>query len=294
VTREGSPPSPALGIIGLGEMGGPIAARLVRAGYPTTGFDLRAEALAALVAAGGDAAANGAAVVAAAEAVLLSLPSAEAFVAVAETELLPHARPGQVFIELGTSVPDDIRRLAAAFAERGAALLDVPLSGGRAGAEQGRLRLFAGGDRATFDRWRHLLETIGGRDTIYYCGPAGMGSVLKGVNQLKMGLHAALHLEILAFAVREGLDLAVVERAFPTEGWLSLHDFPARLARGEGPNIGVKFRELPYYLRQAHAHGYELPLTRALHAFCDRGERLVIDDHRPAPSFWHELMRPAR
>lgn len=288
-----SPPSHRIGFVGLGEMGGPIAARLAQAGYTVTGYDLRADARAALVAAGGRAASSIAAVVAAADAVLTALPSAETFMAVAEQELLPRARSGQVFVELGTSVPDDVRRLAASFAARGATLLDVPLSGGKPGAEHGRLRMFAGGDRAVFERWRPLFVAIGGPDTLYYCGPAGTGSVVKGVNQLKMALHAAIHLEMLAFAVREGVDLAVVERAFPTEGWLTLHDFPAKIARGEGPHIGVKFRELPYFLRQAHAHGYELPMTRALHEFCDRGERLVTDDHRPAPSFWHELTKPA-
>jgi hypothetical protein len=60
---------------------------------------------------------------------------------------------------------------------------------------------------------------------------------------------------------------------------------------GEGNNVGVKFRELPYYIRQAQEEGFELPLTKLVYDICNKGERVVIDDHRDAPSFWNELTK---
>ena len=63
------------------------------------------------------------------------------------------------------------------------------------------------------------------------------------------------------------------------------------VAEGSGSDQGVKFRELPYFLHEAEESGYPLPLTRALYEFCDAGERVVEDDKRSAPSFWHELTK---
>ena len=62
-----------------------------------------------------------------------------------------------------------------------------------------------------------------------------------------------------------------------------------RIARGDGEQIGVKFRELPYFLREAAEARFPLPLTELLYAFLDKGERVVIDDNRPAPAFYRQL-----
>ena len=283
---------PAVGFIGLGAMGGPLARNLLRAGYPLRAFDLDPDRLAACVGAGAAAGTGAAEVAARADVVLTSLPSSDAFVQVAEGELLPGARPGQTFIDLGTTTPPETRRLAARFAERGAVLLDVPVSGGPGGAERADLYLFAGGDEAALARVRPLLEAIGGAARLTHCGPAGSGQVVKGVNQLMMGLGNAAYLEALAFGVRAGVDPATIRRAIGDTGrWRA--DFSGvagQAAAGRGEEVGVKFRELPYFLREAEASGFALPLTRTLHAFCDAGERVTIDDNRPAPSFWRQLL----
>ena len=213
--------------------------------------------------------------------------------AVAEQTLLPHARAGQVFVDLGTTIPHETRRLAAAFAGRGATLLDVPVSGGSRGAEQGRLRMFVGGDESVFNRVRPLLEFMGGSDKLTYCGPSGCGQIAKGVNQLKSALGTAAMVEALAFAVRAGLPPETVAAAFGAgskEEASGIVKYARAVAANPDAHFGVKFRELSYFLAEAEGRGFALPLTRALHAFCDRGERVVSDDNRPAPSFWHELM----
>lgn len=285
---------PALGLIGLGAMGGPMAANLLQAGYPLAVYDLDGGKVGACMETGATAAGSVAEVVDASAVVLASLPSSEAFACVAEGEVLPRARAGQTVIDLGTTPPPEARRLAALFAARGAALLDVPVSGGPGGVEGRRLRMFAGGERDVFERCRPILEAIGGADHITYCGPSGAGQVVKGVNQLAMGLGVAAYLEAVGFGVRAGVDAETIRHAVGDaagEGWRRELDRVADgAARGEGERAGVKFRELPYYLREAAERGFALPLTETLYGVCDAGPRVTTDDNLPAPSYWRELM----
>lgn len=284
--------SSPVGFIGLGAMGGPMAANLLRAGIGVLGYDLVPERRQALAAAGGTLAPDVAAIVAAVDIVCTSLPTNEAWVAFAEGVLLPQARPGQVIIDFGTVIPAETRRIAAALAARGCRLLDVPVSGGAEGALKGRLRMFAGGDRAAFERVLPVLHAVGGSDKLTYCGPSGAGQVVKGVNQLKSALQTAALVEALAFAVRAGVPAATVAEAFSAGSAAeasAIVKYARAAAADPGAHFGVKFRELPYYLAEAGQGGFALPLTRALFEFCDRGPRDVMDDHRPAPNFWREL-----
>lgn len=295
--RSFLPASTRVGFIGLGAMGAPMVRRLVRAGYRVNAFDLDPARIAAVVAHGAQAVAGPADLAGHSDLIGVSLPSSEVFVSVAEQALIPAAREGQVFIDFGTTVPAETRRLHAAFAARGAALLDVPVSGGAAGAESGRLRMFAGGETSAFAAARPLLESIGGGDKLTFCGPSGSGQIAKGVNQLKSALQTAAMLESLAFAVRAGVSAEIVAAAFgagPAAEASAIVKLARAVAADPEAHFSVKFRELPYYLAEARTQGFALPLTEALHRFCAAGERMVSDDNRPAPSFWRELMiRPA-
>ena len=122
---------------------------------------------------------------------MTSLPSSDAFVRLAADILLPQARV-QVFIDFGTPTPPEFRRLAAAFVQQGAYLVDAPVSGGPSGAKQGTLYVFVGGDAAVVEQCRPLLEVVGDPAKTTYCGASGAGQVVKGVNQLMMGLRAML------------------------------------------------------------------------------------------------------
>ena len=287
---------PSLGFIGVGAMGGPMARHLLRAGYPLRAFDTDGERLAACVDAGATGIHSAAEAVEGSDIVLTSLPSSDAFVGAAEGTLLPRAREGQVFIDFGTVTPPETRRLAALFARRGAVLIDAPVSGGPAGAEKAELRMFVGGDAAAVERCRPILETVGGSEGLTYCGPSGAGQVVKGVNQLAMGLGAAAYLEAVAFGVLAGVDAEIIGRAVGgAEGWRAMVARTADAAQqGRANGIGVKFRELPYFLREAREQDFLLPLTQVLYEFCDAGERVVIDDNRSAPSFWHQLTQKNR
>jgi 2-hydroxy-3-oxopropionate reductase len=282
---------PIVGFIGLGEMGGPMACNLLRAGYPVVGYDLDEARLARVVAAGGSAGADVADVVWRSQVIATSLPSSGSFVQVAEEEILPNVSAGQIVIDFGTVTPPETRRLAARFAERGVDLLDAPVSGGGGGAERAQLYMFVGGREETVESCMPILHTIGGGDRLTYCGPAGSGQVVKGVNQLMMGLVDAAYLEAISFGVNNGVDIGVIKQAIGSEGrWrVDFNRTAQRIVDGQGNNVGVKFRELPYFLHAAQEAGFDLPITRTVREFCDKGPRIVIDDHREAPSYWHEL-----
>ena len=283
---------PRLGFIGLGRMGGGMARNLVRWSPPLWVFDLKPDRVEACVAAGAVAAGSARQLVEECDVVLTSLPSSEVFVRVAERDLLPNARGGQVFLDMGTTEAPETRRLAAALAGKGAALLDCPVSGGSGGAEAGTLHIFVGGDRAAYERCRAILEVLGDPQRVAYCGPSGTGQAVKGVNQLAMGLVAAAYLEAVSFGLRAGADPDAIARAVGgEEPWRRRVAHLARLAKeGKADDVLVKFPELPYFLSEARERGFAMPLTEALHAFCQPGPRHWTDNmNRPRVSFWHQL-----
>ena len=136
---------PTIGFIGLGNMGGRMAKNFHNAGYPLIGYDIDAAKCTALAATGATAGQDTAEVIRNSDVVMTSLRSSDVFCNVAEQHLIPNAREGRVFIDLGTTEVERTRELAAAFAERGAALIDAPVSGGPHGSETGTLRIFCRG-----------------------------------------------------------------------------------------------------------------------------------------------------
>lgn len=287
---------PVLGFIGLGAMGAPMVRNLLAAKFRVVVFDLVPDRVQACVGAGAEATESGAEVVRKSDFILVSMPSSDAFVRLAEEVLLEELRPEQIVIDTGTTTPPETRRLGLLMDERRAALVEAPLSGGPAGADRADMLMFVGGHREAVERCRPVLEALTQPNRITYCGGQGTGQIVKGVNQLAMGLAAAAHLEAIAFGVRAGVDAATIRQAVsPPEGFPGLWrpqfaQIADQVAGGCGEQVGVKFRELPYFLREAEERAFELPLTEVLYRFCDAGERVVIDDNRQAPSFWRQLL----
>ncbi len=285
---------PTIGFIGLGNMGGRMAKNLHNAGYPLIGYDIDAAKCTALAAIGATAGQDTAEVVKNNDVVMTSLRSSDVFCSVAEQHLIPNARDGHVFIDLGTTEVERTREFATAFAERGAALIDAPVSGGPHGSETGTLRIFVGGDAAIVEKCRLILEILGEPKYVVYCGPSGSGQIVKGVNQLAMGLGAAAYMEAMAFGVCAGVDpKAIREVVGMGDGWRGEFDSIAkRIIDGGGETLVVKYPELPYFLAAAEASGFEIPLTKALYEFCKNGNYEMFDNmNRPSRSFWRTLTK---
>jgi len=192
----------AIAFIGLGNMGAPMAANLVKAGHSVAGFDLVA-ALRETAATSGVAIAESArAAVAAAEVVVTMLPAGRHVVAV-WSDILPAAPKGALFIDSSTIDVESARRAHQAAAAAGMASLDAPVSGGVGGATAGTLTFMAGGAEAAFGAGRPILEAMGKR--IVHCGGAGAGQAAKICNNMILGATMIATCEAFALAEKLGL-----------------------------------------------------------------------------------------
>ncbi|QQS11077.1 MAG: NAD(P)-dependent oxidoreductase [Rhodospirillales bacterium] len=201
-----------VGFIGLGTMGAGMAANLQKAGHELVVHDLTRQAAGALIAKGAVWAATPRAVAEAADVVFASLPGPKEVEAVSTGDdgLLAGVRAGNALFDLTTNAPATVRKLHALFLERGAHLLDAPVSGGPRGAASGKLSLWVGGDEAVYDRHKALLDAIG--DQARYVGPIGAGSVAKlAHNCAGYALQTALA-EVFTMGVKGGVEpLALFE-----------------------------------------------------------------------------------
>jgi 3-hydroxyisobutyrate dehydrogenase len=195
-----------IGFIGLGNMGGPMAANLVKAGHQVTGFDLAPASLAALAAAGGKTAKSAAEAAAAGEVVVTMLPAGPHVRAVylGDGKVLASARKGALLIDSSTIDVETARGVAKAAQDAGFGMLDAPVSGGVGGATAGTLTFMVGGEAADFERARPILEKMG--KTIVHAGPAGNGQAAKICNNMILGISMIAVCEGFALAEKLGLD----------------------------------------------------------------------------------------
>jgi len=199
-----------IGFIGLGNVGGKLSGSLLRNGMDIMVHDLNPELVETFVARGATAAAGPAALMAACDAVITCLPSPAASDAVMQ-EMLPEIGPGKIWMEMSTTDEAEIRRLGAIVIERGGAAVDCPVSGGCHRADTGNISIFAGCDRATFDRIAPLLKTMGRR--VLHTGEIGTASVLKVITNYLATANLISCAEALTTAKAAGMDLATAYEA---------------------------------------------------------------------------------
>ena len=192
-----------IAFIGLGNMGGPMAANLVRAGHEVSGFDLSAPALEAARAAGVSIASQAADAVRGAESVITMLP-AGAHVLRVYADLLPAAPRGAIFIDSSTIDVASARTAHAQAEAAGMRGLDAPVSGGVGGATAGTLTFMVGGEVPAFEAAQPILAAMGKR--IVHCGEAGAGQAAKICNNMILGISMIAVSE--AFVLGEKLGLS--------------------------------------------------------------------------------------
>jgi 3-hydroxyisobutyrate dehydrogenase len=195
----------AIGFIGLGNMGAPMAANLVKAGHLVTGYDIVPAAVAAFTSAGGRAAASAAEAVAAGDVVVTMLPAGPQVreVYLGNGGVLGRARKSALLIDCSTIDVDTARAVAAAANEAGFDMLDAPVSGGTAGATAATLTFMVGGGEAAFARAQPVLEAMG--RTIVHTGPAGNGQAVKICNNMLLAVSMIGTCEAFTLAQKLGL-----------------------------------------------------------------------------------------
>ncbi|KWZ30956.1 3-hydroxyisobutyrate dehydrogenase [Burkholderia semiarida] len=199
-----------IAFIGLGNMGGPMAANLLKAGHALTVFDLDANAVGAAVRAGATAAASPRDAAARGALIITMLPAAQHVRAVylGDDGVLAGARAGATLVDCSTIDPGTVRAVADAAARRDLPLADAPVSGGTGGAQAGTLTFMVGADGALFERIRPVLLDMG--RNVVHCGGTGTGQIAKICNNLLLGISMMGVAEAMALGAALGIDPAVL------------------------------------------------------------------------------------
>ncbi len=260
-----------IAFIGLGAMGRGMCKRLVDAGHEVVGHDVAPAARQALVTAGGRAAANAAEACRGADALVVMVFNAEQVEAVlfgangaAET------LPGNALVIMGvTMTPAQARDFAQRLDARGWPMLDAPMSGGAAAAEQGQLSFMVSGSDAAFARAEPLLKPMAKR--IWRLGKeCGLGSTMKMVHQIAAGANLAVAAELTAFGTRLGLDPGMIfEIVNNAAGQSFMYQMvgPRMLDRDFAPKgpLEIFVKDLGIALEAAKASRFPLPMAAAAH-----------------------------
>ena len=256
--------------VGLGAMGLPMAEQLVKQQMHVTGFDMRAEAVAKLVAVGGHGAASAAGAARDAEALVVMVVNADQAEAVLFADgALAALAPNATVVVMATCAPARIAAIAGKVADSGRHFVDAPVSGGVAGATAGTLTIMAAAPKAVFDRAKPLLSAMG--SNLYHLGEmAGQGAAMKTVNQLLAGIHIAAAAEGMALAEREGIDPALaleILSGSAASSWMLKHRGP-RMVADDGKvtsAVDIFVKDLGLVLDAGRAAKMGLPLAAAAH-----------------------------
>lgn len=192
--------------IGLGNMGRPMAENLLKKGFALSVFDLNADAVKAVCAAGATSAPSVAEAVSGVDAVVTMLPASAHVedVYLGRGKLLETIKAGTLLIDCSTIAPETARKVAAAVKAKNGELIDAPVSGGTAGAAAGTLTFMVGGAESTLEKARPILEAMG--KNIFHAGAAGAGQVAKACNNMLLAIHMIGTAEALALGARCGMD----------------------------------------------------------------------------------------
>ncbi len=254
-----------VGFIGLGIMGAPMAANLVKAGFDVVGYNRSQPALDRLVEQGGRAAGSVAEAVRDADVVVTMLPDSPdvADVTLGDDGILANAKGDLLYIDCSTIRPDTSRAVAEQARARGVRVLDAPVSGGEQGAIDGALSIMVGGEAEAFEAAATILNAVG--KTIVHVGPAGAGQTVKAANQLIVAGTIELVAESIVFLEAHGVDTEAAVKVLA--GGLAGNAILDRKAAGmlkrdctPGFRLELHHKDLGIVTDAARAAGVSIPL----------------------------------
>jgi len=257
-----------IGFIGLGVMGKPMAGHLLKSGYRLVVHNRSRAAVDELVAAGATSAASPAEVARAATVVITMLPDTPDVerVLTGPDGVLSAIQQGAIVIDMSSISPVATERLAKAVAEKGASMLDAPVSGGEIGAINAALSIMVGGEEAAFARAKPILEKMGNAEKIIHIGKSGAGQVCKVCNQVAIGGALSGVSEAMALAKKAGVDAGKVRQAllggFAASRVLEVHG-ERMLTANYKPGFRTKLyqKDLRLAKEAAAANGVAIPGT---------------------------------
>jgi len=253
--------SSRIGFIGVGQMGAPMAERLVAASHEVAVFDANPAAMQPLVARGAIGAASAREAAAGAEVVFACLPSPEISRSVAlGADGIAGVEGVRIYIETSTIGTAALKAIASGLKARGISVLDAPVSGGPRGARAGKLATMVAGERAAFDRARPLFEAIAGK--VFYVGAEpGLAQITKLANNMISAAAMAVSMEAAAMAVKAGVDahtLIDVVNASTGRNTATSDKFPQSILPRTfdyGGKLGIMYKDVELCFAEARALG---------------------------------------
>lgn len=262
---------PSVGVIGLGSMGMGVARTLVKRGFTTHAFDVRASARNAFARSGGAAHRNPAELALECNVVIVLVVNAAQTndVLFGKQGAVAALKPGSVVVASATVAPEFATDLGARLDSANILMIDAPVSGGAARAATGELSIMASGVPSAFRKAKPVLDAIAAK--VYRLGDtAGMGSKVKMINQLLAGVHIASACEAIALGIRSGADPNVLYEVISNSAgssWMFQNRVPHILSGDYTPlsAVSIFVKDLGIVLDSAHKMHFPAPLTAAAH-----------------------------
>ena len=258
---------PRLFFVGVGNMGNPMAANLVKAGYEVSIFDRDTEKTMNLVSLGAKRVASLTEGAHDADVVMTSLPGPPQVkeVMLGEDGLIASMRPGATIIDTTTSAVDLVKELVEASRQRGIDFLEAPVTNAIDAAAEGRLSIFVGGDLAVFEKHRPIFDVLATK--IFHVGAPGNGATIKLLSNLLWFVSAAAIGEGLMLGAKAGVPLPVVWEAIKSSAgnsWVAEHDVPSIFAGNYDPSFSLALccKDLGLINDIARSQGYELTMGK--------------------------------
>jgi 2-hydroxy-3-oxopropionate reductase len=254
---------PRIGFIGLGIMGKPMCANLLKAGYPLTVWNRSRPGIDTVTGYGAAAGESPADVAAKSDIVITMVTDSPDVqrVVLGPDGVIEGARPGMTVIDMTTMSPSVTREIAAALGERGVDMLDAPVSGGDVGAKNGTLSIMVGGKEEVFNRCLPVFQAMG--KNIIHIGPQGAGQTTKLCNQIAVALNMLAGCEAIMLAAKSGIDpkkMLDAISAGAAGSWM-LSNLAPRIVQGDyAPGFMIRLAQKDLRLVLESANELQLPL----------------------------------
>jgi 3-hydroxyisobutyrate dehydrogenase-like beta-hydroxyacid dehydrogenase len=258
-------PKPSIGFIGVGNMGNPMAANLIKAGYPISVFDRDAHKAKNLVALGASLAPSIVELGKHSQAVICSLPGPAQVkeVMFGEEGLISAMKSGTTIIDTSTSSVELAQELTKLLEQKNAGFLEAPVTNAVDFAALGKLSIFVAGKQSDFDRHKPIFEVLG--EKIFYVGKPGNGATIKLLTNLLWFTHAAVIGEALMLGAKADIPLEIVAQAIQSSAgnsWVAQHDIPSIFAGHYDPSFSLALccKDLDLVNQIARSQGFDLTM----------------------------------
>ena len=258
-------PKPSIGFIGVGNMGNPMAANLIKAGYPISVFDRDAHKAKNLVALGANLAPSIVELGKQSQVVICSLPGPAQVkeVMFGEEGLISVMKSGTTIIDTSTSSVELAQELTKLLEQKNVGFLEAPVTNAVDFAALGKLSIFVAGKQSDFDRHKPIFEVLG--EKIFYVGKPGNGATIKLLTNLLWFTHAAVIGEALMLGAKADIPLEIVAQAIQSSAgnsWVAQHDIPSIFAGHYDPSFSLALccKDLDLVNQIARSQGFDLTM----------------------------------